>query len=85
MDVENHANVVVLDRNFSVAYNSGMIAEVHPFSNEHEALEVTIVDTVAQCNNPCSEVICMLVSKESLNVPAMKHNPIPSLLIREAD
>ena len=55
MDLDTHANMVVLGRNCHVVNYSGKTAEVHPFSPEYEALQVPIVHAVIQCDDPYSK------------------------------
>ena len=43
-DLDSHDNVVLLGKNCCVVDHSGRKTEVHPFSPEHEALKVLIVD-----------------------------------------
>ena len=46
MNLETHANMVVLRRNCYIANHSGNTVEAHPFSLEYESLKVPIVDDV---------------------------------------
>ena len=64
--------MVVLGRNCHVVNYSGKIEDVHPFSPEYQSLQVPIVDSVTQCDDPYSGETYMLVCKEALYVPAMK-------------
>ena len=82
-DLDTYANMVVLDRNCHVVNYSGKTAEVHPFSPNHEALKVPIVDAVIQYDDLYSGETFMLVCKEAIYVPAMKHNLIPPFLTKE--
>ena len=76
--------MVVLGVNCHVVNYSGKQTEVHPFSPEHKALQVPIVDAVIQYDYLYSGETFMLVCKEALYVPEMKHNLIPPFLTREA-
>ena len=75
--------MVVLGRYCYVVNYSGKTAEVHPFSPDYETLQVPIVDDVVEYDDPYSGETFMLVCKEALHVPAMKHNLIPPFLMRE--
>ena len=57
--------------------------EFHPFSSDYEALQVPIIDAAIQYDDPYSGGTFMLVCKEALYLPSMKHNLIPSFLVRE--
>ena len=63
MDLDTHANMVVLGRNCHVVNYSGKTAEVRPFSPDYEALQVPIVDSVVQCDDLYSGETYMLVFK----------------------
>ena len=52
--LETCASMVVFGRNGYIVNNSKRIVEVHLFSPDHEALKVSIVDAVAQCDGPYS-------------------------------
>ena len=76
--------MLVLARNYCIVNYSRKTAEVQPFSPEHKSLvEVPIVNSVMQCDDPYLGETCMLVCKEALHIPAMKHNLIPPFLIRD--
>ena len=53
-DLDSHANVVVLGKHSYIVNYTGKTAKVHPFSPEHEALKVPIVDAVIQYIDPYS-------------------------------
>ena len=48
IDLDIHANMVILGRNWYVVTNSGKIAEIHTFSPDYEAFKVPIVDAFMQ-------------------------------------
>ena len=60
-DLDTHAHVVSLGRNFCVVDDSGRTTEVHPFSPEHESLKVLIPDVIIKLDDPYSGETCMLV------------------------
>ena len=42
VDLDTHANIVVLGRNCCIVSHSGIMAEINPFRSDHEALKVPI-------------------------------------------
>ena len=72
MDLNAHASMVVLSRNYHIVNYLVIIVEVHPFSPEYEALKVPIVHAVMQYDDPYSGETCMLACKEALCMSAMK-------------
>lgn len=85
-ELDSHANMVVLcDHSFVFDQVDGNTCDVLPFDpNIGKSTEVPIVDGCIAYNCPNTQRTYLLVFKNALHVPSMKHNLIPPFILREA-
>ena len=84
-ELDSHANMVVVGRHASIVSDTGRTAEVSPFTPDYEALQkVPIVDAAILYLCPYSDKSYLLIVRNALSVPSMKHNLIPPFILREA-
>ena len=83
-DLDSHANMAVVGKNVAITNDTGRRAEVSPFTPDYESLsKVPIVDAAIKHDYPCSGETYLLIVRNALSVPAMDHNLIPPLIMRE--
>ena len=84
-DLDSHANMVVVGRNALIISNTGRTTEVSHFTPDYEALQrVPIVDAALSYMCPYTDRQYVLIVRDALSVPSMKHNLILPFVIREA-
>lgn len=84
-DLDSHANMVVVGRHCAIIEHTGKFASVSPFTPDYEALsKVPIVDAALLYDCPFTGFRYVLIVRNALHVPAMKHNLIPPFIMREA-
>jgi hypothetical protein len=84
-ELDSHANMVVVGRHALIISNTGRTAEVSPFTPDYEALQkVPIVDAAIQYMCPYDDKLYILIVRNALSVPSMKHNLVPPFIVREA-
>ena len=84
-DLEFHANMIVLGKQALVIQDTGHSAEVNAFSDDVGGLsKVPIVDAVVAYDCPYTSKTYLLVMRNALHIPSMKHNLIPPFILRES-
>ena len=84
-ELDSHANMVVVGRQASIISQSGIHAEVKPFSNDCGTLErIPIVDAAIGYDCPITSKTYILIVRNALYVKSMEHNLIPPFVMREA-
>ena len=84
-ELDSHANMVVIGSQAFVFNHSGKFCEVKAFSEEANGMtNVPIVDAVIAYDCPYSMKTYILVCRNTLCVPSMRHNLIPPFILREA-
>ena len=84
-ELDLHANMVVVGNNSFVIEDTGKKADVNPFSPDFDALtKVPIVHAGLLYECPHTGTEHLLLVKDALYVPSMKHNLIPPFILREA-
>ena len=61
----------------------GRTAKVNPFTPDYKSMQVPIVDAAVQYECPYSGMLHVLIIRNALHVPSMKHNLVPPFMIRE--
>ena len=83
--LDSHANMIVLGKQALVIQYTGHSAEVNAFSDDAGGLsKVPIVDAVVAYDCPYTSKTYMLVMRNALHIPSMKHNLIPPFILRES-
>ena len=84
-ELDSHANMVVVGRQASIISESGIHAEVKPFSDDCGTLErIPIVDAAIGYDCPTTSKTYILIVRNALYVKSMDHNLIPPFVMREA-
>jgi hypothetical protein len=84
-EMDSHANMVVVGRHALVLSNTGRTAEVSPFTPDYDALQkVPIIYAVIIYVCTYTDNLYVLIMRNALSVPSMKHNRIPPFIMREA-
>ena len=84
-ELDSHANMAVVGRQASIISRSSTFAEVSAFSDDCNKLEkVPIVDAAFAYDCPKAMRSFLLIVRNALYVPSMKHNLIPPFVMREA-
>ena len=83
-ELDSHANMVVLGSNAYIFETSGRTCNVKPFSSDLGiATDVPIVDGAIAYDCPYSRVTYIMIIRNALYIPSMKHNLIPPFIMRE--
>ena len=83
-ELDTHANMAIVG-NQATVFHTGRIAEVRAFSDKVEKLEsVPIFDAALAYDWPKYLKTYLLIVKNALHIPSMKHNMIPQFILREA-
>ena len=82
-ELDSHANMPVVGRNAYVLAETGKTVDVSPFTPDYKAMEVSMVDAAVRYDNPYDGQSYILVLRNALHVPSMKHNLIPPFMMRE--
>ena len=83
MDLDSHVNMAVVGRHAYILSDTGRTAEVNPFTPDYKSMQVPIVDAAVQYECPYSGTLHVLVIRNALHVPSMRHNLVPPFMIRE--
>ena len=82
-DSDSHANMVVVGRHAYILSDTGRTADVNAFTPDYESMQVPIVDAAVQYECPYSGMHHVLVIRNALHVPPVRHNFVPPFMIRE--
>ena len=84
-ELDSHANMFVVGHQAFVYNRTGLHAHVNAFSEEAGGIsKVPIVDAVIAYDCKYSGETYMLVIRNALHIPSMKHNLVPPFILREA-
>ena len=83
-ELDSHANMPVVGRHAYVISDTGKVADVSPFTPDYDAMKIKIVDAAIQYGCPYSGKSYILVVRNALHVPSMKHNLLPPFILRQA-
>ena len=83
MDLDSHANMVVVGRHAYILSDMGRTAEVNLFTLDYKSMQVPIVNAAVQYECPYSGTLHVLIIRNALHVSSMKHNLVPPFMIRE--
>ena len=85
MELDSHANMVVIGAHGTIIKKTGKYADVNGFSSEIGTMSrVPIVDAVLAYDCPISRKTNLLVARNALFVQSMNHNLIIPFIMREA-
>ena len=85
MDLDNHANMVVIGRNSIVLRETRWYTKVAPFILDYESLHYAlIVNSCAEYNNDYSGETFLFVFYNTLCVLAIDYNLFPPFIISKA-
>ena len=84
MELDSHANMVVVGRNCLVVHDSGRKADVSAFTPEHNTLEVPIIDAMLLYDDLFNGKEYGLFVMDALHIPSMEHNLVPPFIMHEA-
>ena len=83
--LDSHANMPVLGKGCCIISVSQFKAEVSAYTDKVGKLhKVPVVDAALLYQCPYSNKTCLLVVRNALHVPSMKHHLIPPFVMREA-
>ena len=74
----------VVGRNVFIISNTGRVVEVAPFTPDYQPMQIPIVGAAIQYDCPYDGVGRILVIRNALHVPSMRHNLMPPFVMREA-
>ena len=84
-ELDSHANMVVAGKDFLVIQDTGLTANVNPFSDELQSMnKVPIVDGVTAYDCPYTHETILCVVRNALHVPTVDHNLVSPFIMREA-
>ena len=84
-ELDSHANMVVLGAHCFIFEWSGKTCAVQPFTSDLGTLKsVPIVDAAIAYDCPITHLSYVLLIRNALYMPNLKHNLIPPFLMREA-
>ena len=83
MDLDSHANMAVVERHAYILSDTGRTAEVNPFMPDYKLMQVPIINAAVQYECPYSGTLHVLVIRNALHVPSVRHNLVPPFMIRE--
>lgn len=83
-ELDSHANMPVIGRNAYILAETGKSVEVNPYTPDYQAMTIPLVDAALRYDNPYDGKSYILVLRNALHVPSMKHNLIPPFMLREA-
>ena len=82
-DLDSHANMAVVGRHAYILSDTGRTADVNAFTPDNESMQVPIIDAAVQYECPYSGTLHVLVIRNALHVPLVRHNFVPPFMIRE--
>ena len=74
----------VVGRHAYVISDTGKLADVSPFTPDYASMQIRVVDAAVQYDCQYTGKSYILVIRNALHVPAMKHNLLPPFILREA-
>ena len=83
MDLDSHANMAVVGRHAYILLDMGRTAEVSLFMPDYKSMQVPIINAAVQYEYPYSGMLHVLIIRNALHIPSMKHNLVPPFMIRE--
>jgi hypothetical protein len=84
-ELDSHANMPVVGRHFYVISDTGEIADVSPlFTPDYSSMKIRVVDAAVQYDCEHTGASYILVIRNALHVPSMKHNLLPPFILRQA-
>ena len=84
IELDSHANIPVVGSEDYIIDRTGKQASVYPYSPEYDPLSVPIVDAAVLYECPFTGKNVILVIRNALHVPSMRHNLMPPFIMREA-
>lgn len=82
-ELDSHANMPVIGANAYILADLQKTAEVSPFTPDYKSMEIPIVDAAVLYECPYNGEMYILVIRNALYVPAMRHNLLPPFILRE--
>jgi hypothetical protein len=83
-ELDSHANMPVVGSNAYILAETGQTADVNAFTPDFPTMQVPVVDAAVQYDCPYTGCTYILVIRNALSVPSLKHNLIPPFMMREA-
>ena len=83
-ELDSHANMPVVGRNAYVISETGEVADVSPFTPDYSSMKIKVVDAAVQYDCDHTGASYVLVIRNALHVPSMKHNLLPPFILRQA-
>ena len=85
LELDYHANMMVFGTNCYVISRSGRCADVNAWSQNVGKMDaVSIVDAAVIYEHPYTHKKYLLIARNALYVPSMKHHLVPPFILREA-
>ena len=83
-ELDSHANMPVVGRHAYVISDTGRVADVSPFTPDYSSMQIRVVDAAVQYDCQYTGKSYILVIRNALHVPSMKHNLLPPFVLRQA-
>ena len=83
-ELDSHANMIVLGKEYFIFESTGKTCNVQPFSDEFGAAsDVPIVDAALAYDCPFTNYTYILIVRNALHIASMNHNLTPPFIMRE--
>ena len=83
-ELDSHANMPVAGKHSTIICTSGLQAEVAAYSPDLPSRKIDVVDVAWAYDDPFTLKTYLLVARNALFIPAMDHNLIAPMILREA-
>jgi hypothetical protein len=82
-ELDSHANMPVVGRHAYIISDTGRVADVSPFTPDYSSMKIKVVDAAVQYDCQYTGTSYILVVRNALHVPSMKHNLLPPFVLRQ--
>ena len=82
-ELDSHANMPVVGRHAYVISDTGRVADVSPFTPDYSSMQIRVVDAAVQYDRQYTGKSYILVIRNALHVPSMKHNLLSPFVLRQ--
>ncbi len=82
-ELDSHANMPVVGRHAYIISDTGRVADVSPFTPDYSSMKIRVVDAAVQYDCQYTGTSYILVIRNALHVPSMRHNLLPPFILRQ--
>ena len=79
-----NTNMPVVGQHTYIISNTGEITEVSPFTPDYSSMQIRVINAAVQYDCVYTGKSYILVIRNALHVPSMKHSLLPPFILREA-